>query len=62
MYFIVVILVECVIETSSFVHVKVSGGDPDEVQVNVKGEPIATSLLDNDEYAVITGEAEYMKV
>ena len=35
---------------------KVSGGDPDEVQVNVKGEPITTSIEDN-EYVVITGEA-----
>ena len=35
---------------------KVSGGDPDEVQVNVKGEPITTSIVDN-EYLVISGEA-----
>jgi len=52
--------VECVIEIPSFIHVNVSGGDPDEVQVNVKGEPITTSLLDNDGYTVITGEAEHM--
>ena len=38
---------------------KVSGGDPDEVQVNVKGEPITKSIVDN-EYLVITGgAAEY---
>ena len=33
-----------------------SGGDPDEVQVSVKGEPITISIVDN-EYLVITGEA-----
>ena len=47
---------ECVIGTLSFIQMKVSGGDPDEVQVNVKGEPIATSVVDN-EYVVISGEA-----
>ena len=50
------ILVECVNGTPSFFQMKVSGGDPDEVQVNVKGEPITTSIVDN-EYLVITGEA-----
>ena len=39
---------------------KVSGGDPDEVQVNVKGEPVTTSIVDN-EYLIITGEAEEYK-
>ena len=50
------ILVERVNGTPSFFQVKVSGGDPDEVQVNVKGEPITISIVDN-EYLVITGEA-----
>ena len=35
---------------------KVSGGDPDAVQVNVKGEPMTIFLVDT-EYVVITGEA-----
>ena len=47
---------ECVIGTPSFIQMKVSGGDPDEVQVNVKGEPITIFLVDN-EYVVIIGEA-----
>ena len=55
------ILVECVIGKPSFIQMKVSGGDPDEVQVNVKGEPITTFIVDN-EYLVITGEAGENKV
>ena len=50
------ILVEFVTGTPSFIQMKVSGGDPDEVQVKVKEEPIVTSMVDNG-YLVITGEA-----
>ena len=40
---------------------KVSGGDPDEVQVNVTVEPLKIFLVDN-EYLVITGEAGEYKI
>ena len=47
---------ECVNGTPYFFQVKVSGGDPDEVQVNIKGEPITAFTVDT-EYLIITGEA-----
>ena len=55
------ILVEFVIGTPSFIQMKLSGGDPDEVQVNVTGEPITIFLVDN-EYVVIIGEAGEYKI
>jgi len=49
-----------IIGTPSFIHVNVSGGEPDEVQVNVISEPIATFTGDDDGVAVITGAAVWM--
>ena len=40
----------------SFLHVNVSGGEPREVQDNVKEEPIATITVDDDGVS-ITGAA-----
>ena len=40
----------------SFIHVNVSGGEPDEVQDNVILYP-STTDIDDDELAVITGAA-----
>ena len=38
---------------------KVSGGDPDEVQVNVNGDPITTSIVDNEHLVITGGAGEY---
>ena len=51
---------DCVTGTPSFIHVNVSGGEPDEVQVNVILDPrtISTAANDDDGTAtVITGAA-----
>ena len=46
------------IGTPFFIQMNVSGGDPDEIQVNVNGEPIATYKGDNDGCTVVmTGKA-----
>ena len=51
------ILVDCsTVELLSFIHVKVSGGDPDEVQFNVRDEPAVTVTV-NDDGVSITGAA-----
>ena len=48
------------IGTSSFIHMNVSGGDPDEVQVNVRVEPVSTFKADDDGCIdIITGVAMY---
>ena len=49
------ILVDCVIGAPSFIQINLSGGDPDEVQFNVKGEPMITNT--DDISFVITGAA-----
>ena len=36
------------VELLSFLHVNVSGGEPREVQDNVRGEPMATDTVDDD--------------
>ena len=41
------ILVDCTIGPPSFLHVNVSGGEPCEVQDNVRGEPPATIMVDD---------------
>ena len=42
------ILVDCTIGPLSFLHVNVSGGEPREVQDNVREEPAAMdTLVDN---------------
>jgi len=47
-----------IIETPSFIHMNVSGGEPDEVQDNVISDPIVIFTVDNDDdIAVITGAA-----
>ena len=38
----------CVIGTPSFIQMNVSGGEPVEVQVNVREEPMTTSKADID--------------
>ena len=44
-----VILVDCsTTESSSFLHVNVSGGEPLEVQDSVSGKPTATVTVDVD--------------
>lgn len=48
------------IGTPSFIHMNVSGGDPDEVQVNVRVEPVSTFKADDDGCVdIITGGAMY---
>ena len=42
------ILVDCTIGPLSFLHVNVSGGEPREVQDNVRGEPAASISADDD--------------
>ena len=42
------ILVEFNIGPLSFLHVKVSGGEPREVQDNVREEPKAAATVDGD--------------
>ena len=50
-----------VIGTPSFIHVNVSGGEPDELQDNVISDPIVIFTGDNDDgVAVITGAAVWM--
>ena len=52
------ILVDCSIAVSLFfLHVNVSGGEPLEVQDNVRGEPIITVTVDDDGVS-ITGAAK----
>ena len=51
------ISLDCVTGTPSFIHVNVSGGEPDEVQDNVILYPSTTDIDDDDELAVITGAA-----
>ena len=53
------ILVDCVTGTPSFIHVNVSGGEPDEVQDNVMLDPKSISTADDDdnELSVIIGAA-----
>ena len=43
-------------EPLSFLHVNVSGGEPREVQDNVRGVPTATARVDDDGVS-ITGAA-----
>ena len=51
------------IGTPSFIHMNVSGGDPDEVQVNDRVEPVSTFKADDDgRVDIITGEAMYDNV
>ena len=47
------ILVDCIIGPLSFLHVNVSGGEPREVQDNVRGEPTSIDKEDNDEGSII---------
>ena len=47
----------CVIGTPSFIQMNVSGGEPVEVQVNVKEEPITTSKADIDDGVLIIAGA-----
>ena len=59
------ISVDCVTGIPSFIHVNVSGGEPDEVQVNVILDPRTMSTGDNDDddiAAVITGAAVWVNV
>ena len=52
-------LVDCVTGILSFIQVNVSGGEPDEIQVNVILDPrtISTGDNDDDDMPVITGAA-----
>jgi len=52
----VVILVDCTIGPLSFLHMNVSGGEPREVQDNVRGES-TTSLRIDDDGGSINGAA-----
>ena len=47
------ILVDCTIGPPSFLYVNVSGGEPREVQDNVRGELISTVTVDDDEGSII---------
>ena len=51
-----VILVDCIIGPLSFLQVNVSGGEPREIQDNVRVEPTKTVMLDDDGVS-ITGAA-----
>ena len=44
----------------SFIQVNVSGGEPSEVQDNVRGEPVILLTIDN--VVVMTGAAVCMKL
>ena len=53
------ILVDCsTVGSLSFFQVNVSGGEPCEVQLNVRGEPTAIVTVDDDGLS-ITGAAVY---
>ena len=60
------ISVDCVTGIPFFIHVNVSGGEPDEIQVNVILEPRTISIGDNDDdddiASVITGAAVWVNV
>ena len=48
------------IGTPFFIHMNTSGGDPDEVQVNVRVVPVSIFKADDDGCVdIITGEAMY---
>ena len=50
------IVVDCsTVVSLSLLHVNVSGGEPLEVQDNVRDEPTATVLVDNDGVSIIGG-------
>ena len=51
------ILVDCVTGTPSFIQMNVSGGDPDEMQDNVKEDPMIAYKVDDDDGVVNTGAA-----
>ena len=50
---------DCSTGPLSFLHVNVSGGEPDELQVNVILDPrtMSTAANDDDDMPVITGAA-----
>ena len=48
-------MVDCIIGTPLFIQINVSGGEPDDVQVNVKVDPIRRDA--DADVAVITGAA-----
>ena len=53
------ILVDCsTVKLLSFLHVNVSGGEPDEVQLNKRGSP-TLMFTAYDDGAYITGAAVY---
>ena len=52
------ILVDCTIGPLSFLHLNVSGGEPREVQDNVREEPTKTVTVDDDGGSII-GAAVY---
>ena len=43
----------------SFLHVNVSGGEPCEVQFNVREEPTLAVIVDDDNEVFIAGAAVY---
>ena len=47
------ILVDCSIGPLSFLHVKVSGGEPREVHDNVMEEPTSTVTVDDNGESII---------
>ena len=47
------ILVDCTIGPPSFFHVNVSGGEPREVQDNVREEPTTTVTVDDDGGSIV---------
>jgi len=48
-----VILVDCTIGLLSFLHVNVSGGEPREVQDNLREEPTSTVKVDDEGRSII---------
>ena len=46
----------------SFLQVNVSGGEPCEVQFNVRGVPTKTVMVDDDDGSVIVGAAIYKQL
>ena len=54
-------MVDCSTGPLSFLHVNVSGGEPRDIQDNVRGSPRLTIITDDDGVS-ITGAAIYRKM
>ena len=53
------ILVDGTVGPLSFLQVNVSGGEPSEVQFNVRGDPTEIIMVDDDDGLLMVGAAVY---